>query len=61
MLVRLALLLVAAVCAGAGIGLHFDGFDLGFWLMALSGFLGSWAIRPLSKPPPGRAGENRGR
>jgi hypothetical protein len=56
MAARVALLLLAALSGGAGIGLHADEFDLGFWLMALAGFLGSWAIRPLSKPPPGRAG-----
>ena len=59
MAARVALLLLAALSGGAGIGLHGDGFDLGFWLMALAGFLGSWAIRPLSRPPPWRTGDRK--
>lgn len=45
---RVALLLTTALLIGTAIGVHIDGYDLGWWLMVGAGFFGSWAFVPLS-------------
>jgi hypothetical protein len=50
MFARVALLLITALLIGTAIGLHVDGFDLGWWLMVFAGFFGSWAFVPLPGP-----------
>ena len=47
---RAALLLSAALLIGIAIGVNEEGSRLGFWLMVLAGFLGSWGCCPLSQP-----------
>jgi hypothetical protein len=54
---RVALLLVTAMLIGTAIGVHVDGFDLGWWLMVVAGFLGSWAFVPLGAPASRRDSE----
>ena len=50
MFLRVALLLMAAMLIGIAIGVCMQEPRLGFWLMALAGFLGSWGCCPLSRP-----------
>lgn len=50
MLLRVVLLLSAALLIGTAIGIVMQDGDLAFWLMALAGFLGSWGCCPLSEP-----------
>jgi len=50
MLLRVVLLLAAAMLIGIAIGVCKQEPRLGFWLMALAGFLGSWGCCPLSRP-----------
>jgi hypothetical protein len=50
MLLRVVLLLTAAMLIGIAIGVGMQERRLGFWLMALAGFLGSWGCCPLSRP-----------
>jgi hypothetical protein len=45
------LLLITAVLFSSAIGLHVDGYDLGWWLMVAAGFVGSWSFVPLVPPP----------
>ena len=45
---RVVLLLITALLIGTAIGVHVDGYDLGWWLMVCAGFFGSWAFVPLS-------------
>jgi hypothetical protein len=45
---RVVLLLITALLIGTAIGVHTDGYDLGWWLMVCAGFFGSWAFVPLS-------------
>ena len=47
---RVVLLLSAAILIGTAIGVGQEEHRLGFWLMALAGFLGSWGCCPFSKP-----------
>jgi hypothetical protein len=50
MFLRVVLLLSAALLIGIAIGVCQQEPRLGFWLMALAGFVGSWGCCPLSKP-----------
>lgn len=50
MLLRVVLLLSAALLIGIAIGIVMQDGDLAFWLMAVAGFLGSWGLCPLSSP-----------
>lgn len=50
MVLRVALLLMAAMLIGIAIGVCMEEPRLGFWLMALAGFLGSWGCCPISRP-----------
>jgi hypothetical protein len=45
---RVVLLLITALLIGTAIGVHTDGYDLGWWLMVCAGFFGSWAFVPLA-------------
>jgi hypothetical protein len=47
MRVHAALLLFTGILIGTAIGVHVDGYDLGWWLMVAAGFFGSWAFVPL--------------
>jgi hypothetical protein len=51
MRVHTGLLLITAALFGSAIGLHVDGYDLGWWLMVGAGFFGSWSFVPLVPPP----------
>jgi hypothetical protein len=50
MRVHVALLLFTGILIGTAIGVHVDGYDLGWWLMVAAGFFGSWAFVPLGGP-----------
>lgn len=50
MVLRVVLLLTAAMLIGIAIGVCMEETRLAFWLMALAGFLGSWGCCPLSRP-----------
>lgn len=50
MLLRVALLLTAAVLIGTAIGVYREGSSLGFWLMFAAGFLGSWGLVSFAEP-----------
>jgi hypothetical protein len=58
---RVALLLLTAALIGTAIGVHVDGYDLGWWLMVGAGFFGSWSFVPLFPPPRSAGGENKDR
>ncbi len=51
MRIHAALLLFTGILVGTAIGVHVDGYDLGWWLMVAAGFFGSWAFVPLGGPP----------
>lgn len=51
MRVHIPLLLITATFIGTAIGIHEDGYDLGWWLMVAAGFCGSWSLVPLAPPP----------
>ena len=50
MIVRIILLLTAAVLLGMAITAAADGSRLGFWLAAAAGFTGCWSLCPFSQP-----------
>jgi hypothetical protein len=50
MVIRIILLLTAAVLLGTAITAAEDGSSLGFWLAAASGFTGCWSLCPFSRP-----------
>jgi hypothetical protein len=50
MVIRILLLLTAAVLLGTAITAAEDGSPLGFWLAAASGFTGCWSLVPFSTP-----------
>jgi hypothetical protein len=50
MRVHAGLLLLTGILIGTAIGVHVDGYDLGWWLMVAAGFFGSWAFVPLVPP-----------
>lgn len=50
MIVRIILLLTAAVLMAMAISAALDGSRLGFWLAAAAGFTGCWSLCPFSKP-----------
>ena len=50
MIVRIILLLTAAVLLGTAITAASDGSGAGFWLAAASGFTGCWSLCPFSRP-----------
>ncbi len=49
-MLRVVLLLCAALLIGVALGIGQQEHRLGFWLMAVAGFLGSWGCCPLSRP-----------
>ena len=59
MRVHAALLLLTAILIGTAVGVHEDGYDLGWWLMVAAGFFGSWAFVPLVPPRTAGTGESR--
>jgi hypothetical protein len=50
MVVRIILLLSAALLLGMAITATEDGSRLGFWLAAAAGFTCCWSLCPFSKP-----------
>jgi hypothetical protein len=50
MVLRIVLLLTAAVLLGAAVAEALDGSRLGFWLAAGAAFIGWWGVIPFSKP-----------
>jgi hypothetical protein len=50
MVIRILLLLAAAMLMGAAITEALDGSRLGFWLSAAAAFTGWWGLIPFSRP-----------
>jgi len=50
MVIRVILLLTAALLFGMAISAAEDGSRLGFWLAAAAGFTGCWGLCPFSQP-----------